>query len=155
MIATAATGTTTATAILLPADKPPVLPESAPDVARAAAPEVLEDLEDAVTVRVGPFADLLPDCVEVRMTVCGPALEEGPESELVMAVVTTTRGGEETLVATLDSEAEGDCVTVDGGPEEVTIAAELVDEPLSEPWEENGKLEVGIDDDGAMTSECK
>ena len=53
MIATAATGTTTATAILPPAERPLVLPEPEPDVASGPEPEDL--LAGDVDVVVGVF----------------------------------------------------------------------------------------------------
>lgn len=71
--ATAATGTTTATAILPPGDIPEVLVASAPDVERAAAPEDVDDdecvedeeLEDVTEGKRGS------DCVDVWVIVTG------------------------------------------------------------------------------------
>ena len=120
-----------------------MLPGLAPSVARAAGPEVLEEEEDFVTVRVDPDCGLEPDCVEVSTTVEGPAVAEGPASEFTTELVTTTTGAEGVLAAALDSGTEADCETVNMGCDEVDIATGLVGKPVSETEREIGVLEPG------------
>lgn len=103
MIATAATGTTTATAILPPAERPLLLPGFVLVVASAEPEDLLaggEDVLVGVLVAEGNRCGL---CVNVETTVCGLPLPVDPSPPVVVAPVVTTT-------------TEGDPVTGDAEP---------------------------------------
>lgn len=84
--ATATTGTTTATAILPPAERPEGVEEEAPGVARAAPLDLLADDLVVVTLLIAEGVVIELDDVEVRVIVFGsgvPSLVEDVSTILV------------------------------------------------------------------------
>lgn len=100
--ATATTGTTTATAMVPPGERPEVEEALAPEVARAAEPDLLEDelLEEAICVTV-PDGKRWPLSVEVITTVAGSGVPfEFVVVPLAAIVVTKLTADEGVIVVT-------------------------------------------------------
>ena len=132
--ATAATGTTTATAIFPPGERPPEsFDASAPKVARAAAPDEDEECFDVVLCGV-PVDATKTDAVRVLRTVCSsvepptlPGLTVITEVNSITVGVDDVMGGVEAsgVEETMES-VEDDCDTeemVDGGGLELGVRA--------------------------------
>lgn len=115
--ATAATGTTTATAILPPADRPEAVDALEPEVVRAADPDVLDDDDDVFETRVvDSVGKGRADDVDVTIIVAAPSDPVVAPLALVAAeagvdttVVTTAAGPEEAGVAVTTTGAELAC----------------------------------------------
>lgn len=139
---TAATGTTTATAIFPPAERPPLLLCDVVDgVARAAASDDVDDVRELVGVAVDVAAGKTgPAAVDVRTTVVATAvapLLEGDSviTDVISAVVATGATG-----AAEEAGAAG-CADVEAANEEAGAAE------LENCWAE--ELGGGEDEDGA------
>lgn len=125
---TAATGTTTATAIFPPAERPPLLLCGVADgVARAAASDDVDDVREVVGVAVDVAAGKTgPGAVDVRTTVVAIAVAPLLEGDSVMtdvinAVVATGATG---ATGAAEEAGAAGCADVEASNEEAG-AAEL------------------------------